>query len=288
MLNVATVKKTIAIILGLTLLVSCDFFSGVIHDGKVVAQAGSHKLYSTDLERFIPSGLSAADSTRLAMQYINSWAADQLYLDVAEKELSKAELDVTDELEDYRRSLLKYRYEQAYVNQRLDTAVTRSQVEDYFEAHKQQFVLRVPVLKVRLMSFSPDSPSYPEFRKKVTSKKPSDLADADSLAYTASLRYTDYGGSWVDAVTLAREFGTDYMSMLSHLKDGLLEMDGPSGNKEIAIVDDFMAAGQTGPLEYYSPHIKDIILGARKQALLSSLETDLVSRARANNEFVIY
>ena len=288
MLKPTPVKKFLAIFLGIMLLSSCEFFSGVIHDGTVVAQVGSHKLYSSELQHYIPSGLSAEDSVRLSMNYINSWAADQLYLDVAEKELGKAELDVSRELEEYRRSLLKYRYEQAYVNQRLDTSVTQSQIEDYFEAHKDQFILRVPIMKTRMMSFHKDSPAYAEFIKKLSSKKPADLLQADSLAQASSLRYTDFGGSWVDAVKVAGEFGTDYMSLLSHLKDGMLQQESPGGNIDLAIVSDLMKAGQTGPIEYYSQHIKDIILGARKQALLSTLESDLVNRARANNEFVIY
>ena len=52
-----------------------------------------------------------------------------LFMDMAETELSKGEKDVSREIESYRRSLLKYRYEQKYVNQRLDTAVTEADIE---------------------------------------------------------------------------------------------------------------------------------------------------------------
>ena len=283
-----TMKRMAVIWLCGLLLCSCEFFSGVIHDGKVVAKAGSHKLYSSELEQYIPSGLSPEDSTRLAMQYTNSWAADQLYLDLAEKELSKQERDVSRELEDYRRSLLKYRYEQAYVNQRLDTAITTEQIEAYFEAHKEQFTLRVPIVKARFMSFSADSPQLTEVRKKLASKKAAQLIEADSLAFSTALRYTDYGGAWVDAVTLAGEFGTDYMTLISGIKEGCFEMDGAGGEVSLAVISDLMKAGQTGPVEYYTERIKDILLSARKQQLLSTLEKDMLSRARAGDEFVIY
>ena len=283
-----TVKRIVLILLAAMLLHSCEFFSGVIHDGTVVAKVGSHKLYSTDLDPYIPSGLSSEDSTRLAMQYINSWAADQLYLGVAEKELSKSERDVSRELEDYRRSLLKYRYEQAYVNQRLDTAITAAQVEDYFEAHLEQFSLRVPIVKARYMSFPKDSPVLPEIRRKLSSKKASALVEVDSLAFSSALHYTDFGGSWVDAVTVAREFGTDYMTLVSGIKDGCYEREDASGSVGIAIIADLMKAGQTGPIEYYTDRIKDILLSARKMKLLATLEQDLVSRAKAEEEFVIY
>lgn len=284
----AHMKRAFSILLTLLTVCSCEFFSGVIHDGKVVAKVGSHKLYSTDIEKYIPSGLSVEDSTRMAAQYINSWASEQLYMDLASKELSKKEQDVTAELEDYRRSLLKYRYEQAYVNQRLDTAITPSQIEKYFESHQDRFILKVPVVKARFMSFAADSPILPEIKKRISSKKPSEIVEADSLAFSSALRYTDFGGSWVDAGTVAREFGTDYAALLSGIKDGCYESVGPAGDVQIAIISDIMKAGQTGPVEYYTPSIKDILLSARKQQLLSDLEKDLIKRARAEEKFVIY
>ena len=280
-------NRILVILFCATLAVSCEFFSGVIHDGKVVAKVGSHKLYSTDLEKYIPSGLSPEDSVRLAMQYINSWASDQLYMDVARRELGKQDQDVTDELEDYRRSLLKYRYEQAYVNQRLDTVITASQIEDYFESHKDQFVLRVPLVKARFMSFSKDSPVVSEIRKKISSHKSAELPGLDSLAFSSALRYTDFGGGWTDAVTVAMEFGTDYMTLISGMKDGCYEAES-GGEVQIALITDLLKAGQEGPMEYYNEKIKDIILSTRKQQLLSSLEKDLMARARADDSFVIY
>ena len=72
-----------------------------------------------ELQRVIPNGISPEDSSLFAKQYIGTWALDHGYMEVAEQQLSAAELDVSQELEAYRRSLLKYRYEQLYVNQRL-------------------------------------------------------------------------------------------------------------------------------------------------------------------------
>ena len=73
-------------------------------------------LFKSDLDKVIPAGLPEEDSLRLANQYINSWALEHVFIGVAEQQLSKAEKDVMQELEAYRRSLLKYRYEQLYVN----------------------------------------------------------------------------------------------------------------------------------------------------------------------------
>ena len=147
-------------------LSSCRAISSFFSGDEIVAVAGSEKLYRSDLDRVLPKGIPAEDSTRLAMQYISTWASDIVYVSIAEEQLSKAEKDVTKELEDYRKSLLKYRYEQLYVNERLDTAVTDDQVQEYFEAHSEKFVLTRPVLKARFLAIFSDSPVKEQIRRR--------------------------------------------------------------------------------------------------------------------------
>ena len=272
----------------LPLIDSCKTITSVVHEGKVVARVGSHKLYESELSAYIPDSASPDDSTRLALQYINTWATDVVFNDVAEKELSKSEKDVAKELEDYRRSLIKYRYEQKYINQRLDTAITSAQIEKYYDEHLDNFRLRLPIAKARFMCISADSPNLGIIKKKMASDKPQDQIEADSLAFSSALRYTDFGGRWVDLVKLSNEFGTDYGTVLSSMKGGMVEMSDGNGNLSIAYISHMIRAGETGPVDFYRERIKDIILSNRKQALLSGLERDLLENARNHDDFVIY
>ena len=96
-----------AILIVLPSLSSCRAISSFLKGGEVIAEVGSEKLYRSDLNAIIPKGISQEDSTYLAKQYINTWAAEMVFLGIAEEQLSKTETDVTKELEDYRTSLLK-------------------------------------------------------------------------------------------------------------------------------------------------------------------------------------
>ena len=264
----------------LAMLTSCEFVSGIIHDDDVVAKLGSRKLYKTELDAFIPKGISAEDSTNLALQYINTWATDQLYSDIAQQQLSKEELDVTSELEDYRRSLLKYRYEQRYVNERLDTVVLKSDIDDYYDSHQDLFVLEVPIVKARFLDIIKD---------KMSSDKIEDLEQADSLAYTSALRYEDNSEKWVDMVTFARNFGTDYGTLLSKLdKNGFIEIPDDRGDVRIAYICEIQRVGETANPDYCEDRIKDIIISTRKQTLLSTLEKELLSDALDKETLIIY
>lgn len=281
-------KKALVIFAAALLICSCNFIGSLVQEGEVVAKAGSSKLYSTELESYIPKGLSPEDSTNYAQQYINSWALEHLYEEMARRELGKADLDVSKELEDYRRSLLKYRYEQSYVNQRLDTLITDSQIDAYFESHQEQLKLSLPVVRARYATVIKDSPNLAKIRKEMAMQDDSGTMAADSVMFMSTIRRSDFGGKWIEVPVLAREFGTDYVTLMSMVKNGYIESTDDNGNHQIAYVFDMVKAGNVAPEEYYREKIKDIILSARKQALLVNLERDLLETSRVQGDYVIY
>ena len=281
--------RSIAILMiVLPALSSCKAITSFFSGDEIVAVAGSEKLYRSDLDRILPKGMPVEDSTRLAMQYITTWASDIVYVTIAEEQLSKSEKDVTKELEDYRKSLLKYRYEQLYVNERLDTAVTDDQVQEYFEAHSDKYVLQRPVVKARFLAIFSDSPAKEQIRKRMSSDDVNVLVEADSLAFSAAHKYTGWNDGWVDVVVLSREFGLDYTEVLAKKKGDWVEIEGEDGISRIAYISDMVKEGELAPIEYAAQSIRDMIISARKQKLILTLEQDLLKDARDNGKFVIY
>lgn len=267
---------------------SCRAISNFLRNDEVVAEVGHERLYRSDLDKMIPKGVSPEDSTRLARQYIDLWASDLVYVTIAEEQLSKVEKDVTKELNDYRKSLLKYRYEQLYVNERLDTSVSEDKVHEYYQQHKDAFVLRRPLVKARYLCIHTDSPALKQIRKKMCSSEVSEVIEADSLAFSTAMEFVTWDNDWVDVTTLAGKFDVDYKTLLSAVKDRWVRMDDTLGVTDLAYISDMMREGELAPLEYVTPQIKDFIISSRKQELISSLERDLLNDARENGKFVIY
>ena len=267
-----------------TILTGCDIAGNLVHDDNVVARAAGERLYRSTLESFIPDGTAPADSARMAQQYIQSWASEAILLKKAQKELGKEGRDVSREMEDYRRSLLRYRYEQQYISDRLDTLITESQIKDYYEAHSETFTLTRPIMKVRFISFFKDSP-YREEILDLLSAKGGGERDLDSLALLSAVRYVDNPDVWTDAAALSREFGTDWETMMSHLKSNYIVMEGE--DVRAAYVFQIITKGKA-PLEFCAPTIRDNILSARKRDLLAKLEQDLLTEAQDKKDFVIY
>lgn len=272
----------------LTVLPSCKAVQSFIHDGEVVARLGDHKLFLSDLEKVIPNGISPEDSVNLANLYINSWATDKAFQDIAEQKLSKEEKDVSKELEAYRQSLLRYRFEQRYVSERLDTSVSVKEVNDYHEAHKSNFILERPIVKARFMRIAEDSPNLKTIKKLMSSDDVADVIAADSLAFNSAQRYIDSSDSWIDAATLAGEFGKDYVEVFSRKNGKFIEISDGAGNLSVAYIVEMMKAGEVPPVEFCEERIKDIIISGRKHKLLTTLEQDLIEDAKAMERFEIY
>lgn len=274
----------------LALLSSCNAISSLVHDDEVIAKVGKSVLYRSELETVVPNVgplVSVEDSSALAQRYIYSWAMDMLYINVAESMLSKEEMDVSRELESYRNTLIKYRYEQRYVADRLDTLVTDDQIEVYYELNKEKYKIVRPLVKSRFVDIMKDSPNYKAIQNLISSDDYDDLAQVDSLASASALRYFDQSDVWMDSKDLAKLFDMDYNAMLSKVKNKLIVVEPEDrGDVLIAYISDIIKTGYM-PVDYCSLQIKDIIISNRKNALLKDLEQDLLKNALESKQLEI-
>ena len=165
------------------------------HDRRV-AKIGQEILYESDIVRIMPDGVSSADSAAMVSRYINTWALDRLLLLKAEEQLSKAERDVTAEVEEFRSTLLDFRFEKRWVEERLDTTVTLEEARLYYEEHPSGSIFPYPLVKARVIRISTGSPYYETVKGAYTVTSEQDVADLKELCYSSAERYTDFGGEW--------------------------------------------------------------------------------------------
>lgn len=267
---------------------SCRAVSNLIHDDQVVASVDNHHLYLSEVAPLVPPGTPSEDSLALVNAYIDSWASGILYADLAEENLAKGELDLTREMEAYRASVLKFRYEQHYLADRLDTLITAEQVERYYREHESRFTLDSPVVKARFLRITAEVPERAKIIRLMGSSEYDDLMEADSLARIYADKYFDKSDEWISASALASEFGTDVENMLSSLNGGFITKGNQKkGELRTAKVCGIVRSG-VAPLEYIEPKVRELILSERRHALLVNLESDLLDNARRTKKLQIY
>ena len=280
-------NKFVCIITAALLVCSCTLYESVTK-GEKVAQIGRAALYKTDLEKIIPKDIAPQDSAALVRQYIDSWAIKQLMLQKAEEQLPKSEKDVAQLLEDYRVQLLVFRYENKFVEERLDTTVTGREIEEYYNAHQGSFVGKNGVFKGRLVKMQNSSPNLQVMRRLAKSREIEDLEALEQLAFNSAYKYSHYEESWVDLNVVAKESGATLVQLQQLLEKEKLAVEyKDSVYTNVIQVLDYVRPGEVTPLEYNAEKIREIIISRRKQELISNLQRDILNDALNNNKLKI-
>jgi len=102
-------------------------------DDKVVATVYDKTLYQSDLQSILYEGISYNDSLVATKAFVENWIRRQLMIHYAENNIDKAELDFSKQMEDYRNSLIIYKFETMLYEQKLDTVVTEEDIEKYLK-----------------------------------------------------------------------------------------------------------------------------------------------------------
>lgn len=283
-------KSILIAIVALCSLTSCRYISSVIHDDDVVARVGDVYLYRAELETVVPKGLAREDSLNLAAQYINSWAKDIIYTQMAEENLPKDKKDVAKDLEEYRRSLLKYRYEEMYVNARLDTAITPAQVHNYYVKNPSKFTTSVAYAQVRLVIFPENTKSNTAYkiRRLISSMVPEELSQLANLVDENDFQLETFEEQWISEDELCDAFNLPAGTPLfASMYKNYIERN-KNGQKYLAYVTEFSKAGSAKPEDMCLAEIREYILSQRRRELLVNLEKDLMDNARSRGKFKTY
>ena len=113
-------------------LVSCQNSKNGNGD-RVVATVYDKTLYQSDLQSVLYEGISVNDSLVRTKSFIDNWIRRQLLIHQAENNIDKSELDFSRQIEDYRNSLIIYKYESMLIEQNLDTVVSDEEIAAYIE-----------------------------------------------------------------------------------------------------------------------------------------------------------
>ncbi|MBR7157856.1 MAG: hypothetical protein IKD16_05615 [Bacteroidales bacterium] len=278
--------RLILFITALLLSTSCSFFENV-SKGERVAEIGNAVLYKSDLDKVMPRNATSQDSAAFIAQYIDSWALRQLLVMKAEEQLPKNEKDVAALLEEYRIQLLVFRYENKYIEERLDTLITESEKREYYNLHKASFITENGVIKGRFIKMHNSSPSLQIIKGLLAKRGQDEMTELEQLAYDAAYKYDDYGNNWVDLSIVARDMDMDISNLWIALsRKSVVEQKDTVYSKFLQVLE-FVEPGGNSPYEYNADKIDDIILSKRKQELISRLHKDIMDDAFAGNRIKI-
>ena len=267
------------------ILSSCDGSSSK-QQGDVVARVGDSYLYEGDIVKLIKSNMSESDSALVVDRYINRWARKKIILRKAELNLSAEEANFNRLIAEYREGLLTSAYRQKLVTQYLDTTVTDTNIEEFYNANKSNFVLNNDLVMVKYVNFPANISDKKNIIKMIKSDNLEDFNKLEALCFQFSNRFGISDSSWIPLNDLKMK-----MPELKKVKKNQLLKKGSfieiqdSLHLYLTRILDVRKKKDIAPLSFVDERIRNIILNKRKLELISSTEKQLLEDAIKNREF---
>ncbi len=277
--------KYIMTFLALLIVFGC---SNTKSNDKVLAEVGSKKLYLSDVSAVLPNDLDLADSSLMADDYIKKWVKQELILLKAEENLSSQQKNLEKEMEEYRNSLIIYKYKNNLMAQRMDTTVSETEINDYYENNADNFKLNTNIVKAIFIKI-PGDLSNPE-RLKAMCSDTSDTGINELREYCVQYAkafdiFTDH---WVDFRLVTKNLPEQVENTGQFLRqNSVIEMNDSDYYYLVSIVD-YKLKNDQAPREYVRDNIKNLILNRRKIDFLKELESTIYSEGLRKNNFKIY
>lgn len=251
-----------------------------------IASVGDKHLYTEDLAGILGTDYSVDDSAKIISNYIDKWIKRQMILLKAELNLSEEDKNVSRQLEDYKTSLLIYKYEQLYIKQKLDTSITRTEVEEYYNENLSNFILNKPIVKAVFIKVPGISPNIDNLRKWYRSDDPEDLNLLEDYCYQYANKYDYFDDEWVYFDNILKQIPLDVEDKSRFLRYNSSIETQDSLFHYLVHIRDYKIVGDESPIEFIEENIRSIILNKRKIRLVNELENNIYSDPTLKNKVV--
>lgn len=275
-------KKLLLILLVFTYSCQSDSKS----KDRIVARVNETYLYHKDLNGVLPKNISKSDSTELINEYIENWVKQQLLIKQAEKNLTEEDQDFTKQLEDYKNSLLIYKYEAQLVKQNLDTLITDDEIADYYEKNKSNFELKENIVKVIYVKV-PKTVSTAQARVLINSYRPQDLKRLQDFCAKNAVNYYLDDQSWLLFNDILKEIPIKTYNQEEYLKNNRVIEIQDSNFSYLLNIKGFMIKEGISPLSFEEDRIRNIIINKRKLKLIEDMKNDIYNNAVKKGTFEI-
>lgn len=254
-----------------------------------LARAYDETLYWSDIRQVVPMDATAEDSTALANAYINNWLRQRVVLRKAEENLAAEQKDFESKLADYRKSLIIFTYEQALVDQKLDTAVSRGEVEEYYEKNRDNFELRDNILRLRWFKVrESDKRTLKKLEDHFMSGDPSRMREVELWLAQRNVPIVDRSAQWSTFNDLRAEIPVlAAQGSEAELREGRRVFRDLEGGYFVDILE-LRRRDSASPLALVESDIRSILINQRKLLLLESMRDDVYQDAQANGHVEVY
>lgn len=255
-------------------------------DKTLVAQVGDKKLFLNDIALVLPDHPTRQDTIDFLNFYATDWIRKELKRQKSQELFRDQQEDIEKLVEEYRNSLLTYKYEQQFTAG-VDTVVTEAEMEEYYRKNSEQLKLSTPIVKAGILRVPVKYNGIRKLRETFLSKENDRFYDALKMAEKQGFRFSDFTTAWTPLSTIAEYLPFNYKNANAFV----------ASNSNYEVEDDEYIylmnilekknIGETIPLDMIRPTIKRAIVNIRKKEHMQQVEDSLYQQAIRENTAVL-
>ena len=253
-----------------------------------VASVGEKVLYRTKVDEILPKGISMEDSISMSQNYIDKWIKQELLIQKADENLSAEQKDLRNEIEEYRNSLIIYKYKNELIRQRMDTVVTDQQIEEYYNSNPANFNLNNSIVKATFVMIPGDLADPDLVKSLIADTSPEGIDELRDYCGQYAKKVNISADEWISFQMLEKNFPQQVEDPETFLtRNKLYEMN-DSNYYYIVSIHDYKLSNDLAPIEFVRDNIKNLILNQRKIKFLKEIEENIYTEGVRKKKFRIY
>jgi hypothetical protein len=257
-------------------------------DDKVIAKVGEKTLLQSEIDQIIPKNIEVEDSILMANDYVRKWVKQELLIKKANENLTLEQKNLNKEIEEYRNSLIIYKYKNELMNQQMDTLVTKTQIEQYYNENPDNFKLNTNIVKAVFVKI-PNQVANTKLIKELVDDNSEEGKNAlreYSIQYAKSFDF--FNDNWVNFELVKNNIPGNINDDKQFLaRNNQIELK-DSIYYYLVNIQDYKLQNELAPLEYVENNIKNLILNKRKIDFLKQVEENIYKEGVRQNKFTIY
>ena len=253
---------------------------------KVIAKTKTQVLYKDDVLDALPISLSPEDSITFVKSYVENWLHFTLLYEVADNNVSDNDSSLAKRVDLFRKELYINAYEQMFLQQKLDTLIPQKEIDEYYELHKNEYLLEHSVVKPIFIVFPlTKEREIAEVEKLFFPKKEIDLDALKDFCFQHCQKFS-FANQWVDLNALKQELPFEVRNEAFPVGKSLKFED--TANVFFVKIEEQRGAGNRMPIELAHDKIAKTILQSRKVEMLKNMREKVFQDATRKKQYEVF
>ncbi len=254
------------ILVGLIWISSCKNISTDISEDTILEYSNQYlTLSNINFPKNI--GFPKEDSIQWVENYKKQWLYNQIIIEKAGKYLPKSELNIENDLLQYRADLLKYKYENYFIKNKIKTQVSSSEISEFYQENQKALKSSKTLVKAIYIEIQNTVKDKYKIKQWLASKNEKNQEKLKDYCFRNANVFDDFEDEWIEFNLLKLMSHSQQLKESKSILNRVIEQKNDSLTYYF-LVNEIVFKGELMPIEYAKPEIAKTIINKRRIQLL--------------------